>query len=497
MTHSQARCLMRGMLVVLLAVSARSGRSDELTLRTVDGGTEVIQGKILGSGQRAVAIELPNGSLRIVAEGALLDRKQTGDPVPITPEEIQQEIETEFGRNLVRTEIEDPFVVSMVLMGPIEQRAESKVTGFLKKASRFMKNMEGVFLKYTRQFGLDAAPPTHPLVVLIFESDKDFEKYADSITQGEGLSSKRISGFYNQMTNYLAIRMTECASFEVPLHEAIHQQVYNRGVLQRVSQVPVWFNEGLATGFEANGERINAGPTKVHSRYSLKISQMRQVDWETIVEDDSAFRGDVLAGEAYCNAWGLHWFLATEFRPQYTEYVKRLGGYEPLVVVTDEQRKKDFQECIGQSIPELRERFERVLQSKLRRSRSTNSEQTRPGIMLLESSLGEAEMKATTLVNLGGVMRAEGRLRNMSPIRALTFYVAVETDSGLYTDWLLPNIATNKVVRLNPQPVQKLMRGGRGGPSRTFRVRIESALPDSVEAKQWASGQRPVGTFGG
>ena len=77
-----------------------------------------------------------------------------------------------------------------------------------------------------------------------------------------------MGGFYSPQTNFLAVRLDECRTYEVVLHEAIHQQTYNRELFHRLAAVPTWFQEGIATGFESSQGKISVGPGKISMRYA-------------------------------------------------------------------------------------------------------------------------------------------------------------------------------------------------------------------------------------
>ena len=130
---------------------------------------------------------------------------------------IAAQLQKRFGENLFRSLTRDPFVIGLVLQAPLPKSSESRAQNFLLAAAKFMKNVDGAFASFVREARVTTRPATHPLVVLIFESKDDFDKYADSITGGQGLSANRIAGFYSGITNYLAIRMGECHTFDVPL----------------------------------------------------------------------------------------------------------------------------------------------------------------------------------------------------------------------------------------------------------------------------------------
>lgn len=91
-----------------------------------------------------------------------------------------------------------------------------------------------------------------------------------------------------------------------------------------------------------------------------------------------------------------------------------------------------------------------------------------------------------------GPMQAEGRMRNLSYLRPMSFHVTVETDSGTYAEWFLPNVAPQKQMPLAKQYAQKQMQNAPGGPSQTFVVRVRTVVPDSDAGQQWQRGQLPV-----
>ena len=90
----------------------------------------------------------------------------------------------------------------------------------------------------------------------------------------------------------------------------------------------------------------------------------------------------------------------------------------------------------------------------------------------------------------------EGKLKNISPVRPMSFYITVETDAGTYAAWHIPELNCNKTTILKRQICNRLMQNARGGVSRTFNVRVRSAIPSSEEGRRWSSGEFPVPVFG-
>ncbi|GAB4152830.1 MAG: hypothetical protein Tsb009_28890 [Planctomycetaceae bacterium] len=469
--------------------------ADEFTIRTSDRKTITLQARLAGSAQGTLALELPDGQIQLVAQGNVTKRTPGEDPKPITHEQMADRLKQEFGgEKLFRSYIQKPFVIGLVLSSPLKKKEELRCKSFLKKAGRFMRNVERTFISYARRMKFHHHDPRFPLVLLIFETDKDFEAYARKITGGRTLSANRIAGFYNGLTNWLAIRLSECHDYEVPLHEAIHQQVYNRGVVQRLSPAPSWFHEGIATGFAGNGDRISIMPNKVSKRFARRAMSATRIDWTTIVATDRPFRGNNLAADAYTHAWGLHWLLSTRFTKEYMKYVQKLSTGKTLETQTPEERIREFREMIGSTPAELQSKFPRYLAGAIKKQRISLANETPPGVSHTQDNLANVAIKA---VNTNGVLRVNGQMSNISPIRAMTFYITVETNGGTYADWLIPSLRSGKTVVLQPQAARKVMRNARGGISSTFRVRVRAASPDSPEAKRWQKGELPVPVFGG
>ena len=468
-----------------------SVEAERFVLINSQGQRREVIGRIQGSGQGAVSIERRGGQLEIVAQAAILERDLSVEWQPLTPQEMAEELAEEFSEKPFRSYVEGNFVIGMILLDELPKTSETRVLSFQKKAARFMGNVQNSFLKFTKDLQLTARDPETPLVLLIFESDDDFNAYTDSVTQGQGISARNISGFYNGITNYLAIRMTECATFEVPLHEAIHQQVYNRGIFQRLAPIPAWFNEGLASGFESNSDRLFAGPTRIHSHYAERFQSARQVTWDQLVTDDLAFQGDVLAGDAYCHAWALHWLLVTKHQKAYANYVKRLSEKQALTKEDLSVRQADFAEFFGENLASLQAEFVQALQRGQRTQRGATAERQRPGYLRTQKALADLEVTALIRADRGGLLTVEGKLQNLNPFRNMTFCVTAVTDGGLFTQWVLHDVASNRTVNLPLQLADRQLGNGDRSIA-TFRLQVHSTSTGSPTADRWRRGDLPT-----
>jgi hypothetical protein len=355
---------------LVLCVAVGPVRGDTFTLVS-DAGVEFeVEARLAGVGQGIYALEMPDGKLLLVPDKAVKNRVEGSGPEPLSHEAVAADLQEEFGADRLRVSIDKPYVIGLVLDArSAETLEDAKIRSVLAKAGRFMNNMQHQFLQFVKQVRLKAQPLRYPLVVLIFESDREFDRYAREVTGNQGISAGAMSGFYDSISNYLVLRLSECATFEVPLHESIHQQVYNRQIFERLAPIPVWFNEGLATAFEGDGQRLRRGPGQVSPRYAQLALGAQRVNWLDVVQSDRPFGGDVLAGEAYGHAWGLHWLLVTRYKTKYPRYVQLLAAKKTLEADDPAQRLKEFEEAIGKSVSELQAEFQQAAPAALRRKR--------------------------------------------------------------------------------------------------------------------------------
>ena len=479
--------------IAVVVFAPLTGVADEFIYRDRKGKTITVEARLVASGQGQHVLELADGEYRVVPQAVVSQRTPGDPPKPLTPDEVVEKLSQRFGgAERFRGKAYGHFVVGLVLDAGLSKAAEGRAQECLRKATKFQRAVEKNFLSFTRRMRIKTTPPTHPLVLIIFETDKAFEAYHKEVTGGVGLSAGNVAGFYSPLSNWLVIRMTECLTFDTPLHEAIHQQVFNQHVLQRLAPTPAWFNEGIATGFEGNGDQVSRGPSKVSVRYSRLANSARTVNWPILVKDDRAFRGDIFAGEAYTHAWCMHWLLVTKYKKEYTKYVERIGQDEPLAEHDPNQRRQDMEEIFGKSVKELQAEFPRALMSAVKRQKLPAPKTRRAGELNLQSNLADVTLVGVT--GSRGQFGTEGAIRNISLIRPMTFHVVALTDSGMYAEWVIPNLGINKQVALKLQTANKRARGARGGPSRSFRLQVNSAAPDSRDAKLWEAGNTPAPT---
>lgn len=478
-------------LAVLLAgftflVLGTSSFGDEFTLINPEGGEEIIEAELLGSDQDWHALALSDGRCRIVQQAAVKKRVPNAGPTPLTGKQVAAELEKEYGADKFRYEVLDAYVVGLVLSTPLPKTSESRAKNVLKRATKFMKDVENAFSTFLKEAQIASNKPKYPQVMLIFETDLEFEDYTAKITQQRGLQSAMIAGFYSPITNYLAIRLEECSNFETPFHEAIHQQVYNRGLLQRLAPVPQWFDEGIATGFEGNG-KIVTQPTKVSPRYARQAIRGTALSWDEMHANDAVFRTGESVSDAYGQAWGLHWLLVTKYKEEYRKYLKLLHDKPAMGEDTPDERQADFSAAFKKPLRELEKEFPDALQIAVKKQKVVLEPIKPVGISRTESNLGIVTM---TAVSTNGVLRLEGQLENISPLRPMSYLVRVVVGDGTYSAWFQDKVGMQKKVPLGPQvPLERLAGITGNGASNTYHVEVLSAPSDHPIAAKWREKQ--------
>jgi hypothetical protein len=472
-----------GVVLGQLLLTTVALRADTFEYLDEDREKQMVEARLYATGAGAIALELEDGSLRLIPEAAIQKRTPGDDPTPIAPEEMLKRLYDEFSEDLFRGEVADNFVIGIVLTAPLPKTSERAVQRNLLRAAGYLRSIERTFASFCKTLKIQTETPTHPLVVLIFETDEDFETYTTKHTGGRGLSAGNIAGFYSSLTNYLYVRMSECYDFGTPLHEAIHQQCFNTGVLARLAPIPVWFSEGIATGFEGSGDKVKSDPQKLNASYAKVLSQMGRLPslgWTETVEKDEVFRGDIFAGEAYINAWSLHWLLVTRKRREYGDYLKYLQTLQPLTEVDGRVRMQKFEESFGVPPDELRSDFSKTFDAAMRRTRLPPDDQTQPGLVSTKKNLAGIDVYAETS---GVATSVRARVQNISPIREMAYYVVVYTNGGGVAEWYLPRLKINEATMLQPRAM--------AGLASTFGVLVKSTPADSEENARWSRGEFP------
>lgn len=455
--------------------------ADEFTYFDADGTKETVSARLAATGEGFLVLELDDGRWKLIPEAAVSERIPGNDPEPVTCSEMADRLAGIFTPELFRFRVDDPFVIGVVLTAPLEDESKPRLDRFFDKAVSLMQSVDRTYSKFIERMELPLEDPKFPLVMLIFETDADFDDFAELTTGGQGLSAGAMAGFYSGLSNWLAIRLDECDSFEVPLHEAIHQQVFNRGLLQRLAPVPSWFGEGIATGFEGEGNRVHVDPTRMSRNYGGNARRKFTVTFADVIEKDDAFHGDVLAGDAYTLAWCLHWLLVNTKPYEYSTYVKQLGALDPLSPKSHEERLAEFQSLFEINPDDLEAIVgERLARESRKRRIQLEPEKPPVGRLTTQDQMGVLDL---SLLRSGNATQGVGRLKNLSPFRALTFQVQV-SHQKFGIAWMAESVPPGRRVTLEKRLMPSSQTGG-------YAVSIRSVVPGTVDERKLVNAFQP------
>lgn len=496
-SRSGLAAVQRGAAAVIVCgwLGGLPAAADQFTYRDERGREITLEARLAGSGMNVHALEAADGRIVLVPASAVLQRSVGPDPLPLDETAMEALLREEFGADLLRVRRQKPYVIAVQLAAPLPEAHERRAAAFLERAGRFLRNVEKEFLAFAREARFPLQPPRFPMVVLIFESDADFDAHARPLIGRAGPQPNQIAGFYSALTNRLVLRLRECHTFETPLHEAIHQQLFNRGVLERLAPIPAWFIEGIATGFEGDGERIDVGPAKISRRYARLARAARPMDWEHVISDDAPFHGDVLSGDGYAHAWSLHWLLVTQYKVPYMQYVRLLSQKPALSADSPVQRLQEFRQVLGKEPHLLAREFREVLAAGLKKQKIDLDSDPAADSRWKTDGLAEYRVSGVFRPDLDGALLVDGTLKSLHPFRPLAFHVTVETDAGMYAQWHVPELGVGQEAVLDQQQASKRMRGAPGGPGAFYVVRVHWAPPNSAQARRWQAGDFPVPVF--
>ncbi|MEZ6057404.1 MAG: DUF1570 domain-containing protein [Planctomycetaceae bacterium] len=345
----------------------------ELTVTQGDGSEKVFQGKSLAHDKTRCLLMQRNGELADITLANVKSFRQAAPvfrPIPLV--QVRDDLRNEY-RGQLEVVAAGPFVVC----GP---------AGTVAPMAALVEEVHDAFRRFftRRQFRLE--PLEFPLVVMVFPSRSDFEKYATA-DMGDVPSTMR--GYYSSRTNRTALyvdqpkRVTGSQSGSVGtatalggtsdaatvtgtlIHEAIHQLAYNYGLHSRISETPRWLSEGLAMLMEEESMLHDTGAGSAQQRINRpRLLRFQQFSGtrrpaqllSTFVASNESFESmDLL--DSYSEAWALSFYLA-ENRPQdYARYLKQVAGRSPSERLSPSEQLAEFQSYFGQDLKVFESRY--------------------------------------------------------------------------------------------------------------------------------------------
>ena len=260
---------------------------------------------------------------------------------------------------------------------------------------------------YWMRRDMSLSPPEMPMVAIICKDKETWHHYAG---REVGNAVDSIDGYYNLITNRIATydltanaqtsgRASKSRNISeinrllsqpqagqlvaTVIHEATHQIAFNCGIQQRLSDIPIWLNEGMAMYFETPDLRSKKG-----WRGMGEINMNRLVQFRNYLQrrpgdslysmiangkrmqgrsEDKRFGGQQGILDAYSEAWAVTYFLLTYQQDDFIKYLKFLSEKKPGRAESEEQKIEDFEKFFG-DLESLDKKFTQRMQKEIKRN---------------------------------------------------------------------------------------------------------------------------------
>ncbi|MEZ6116751.1 MAG: DUF1570 domain-containing protein [Pirellulaceae bacterium] len=278
----------------------------------------------LQSGRSRVLV-MPDGSLQAFQENETTESDRPFEP--IGKEELAKQL------------TEGPFPGFQTRTTRRYLYVYNSSDAFAIGTSRILETMYPGLLSYCRKMDVPVEEPEYPLVVIIFRTQDEFDKYRK---MPEG-----VIAYYNAVSNRIVMyeqsRFADVApelalkqAISTIAHEGVHQILHNIGTQKRMSNWPLWVSEGLAEYF---------APTDVGRRIRWKgvghVQDLRLHELVTFYRTQPQFstqgkllrqtiESNNLNSMGYATSWALVSYLAKHERRQFAEFFRDVSQLEPL-----------------------------------------------------------------------------------------------------------------------------------------------------------------------
>ena len=210
---------------------------------------------------------------------------------------------------------------------------------FAEGTHKILESMLPGMKKWVDQQKLTSHEPEVPLVVIMFRTEADFQRYRrmpDGVVAYYDTLSNRVVIF--EESDRFGGRRDQAIQQAISTiaHEGTHQILHNIGVQQRLSVWPMWISEGLAEFL---------APTEVSKSLKWKgaaqVNDLRMFELEQYVKARGAeapngdtVKSTVLAARltstGYASAWSLTHYLATKKKSEFSKYLAEVAKISPL-----------------------------------------------------------------------------------------------------------------------------------------------------------------------
>lgn len=210
---------------------------------------------------------------------------------------------------------------------------------FAEAASRILETMFRGVAGYAQMQELPVVPPEVPLIVIIFRTAAEFQKFRrmpeDTVAYYDVISNRMVMYEESQLWR-IKPELATAQAIATIAHEGAHQILHNIGVQQRLSLWPMWLNEGLAEFLAPTTTDRQLKWKGVGQANDLRMFELEQwvknrtaedADGQLVAQTVGAVR---LTSTGYAAAWALTNYLARHQRAAFYEFVRQTSQLGPL-----------------------------------------------------------------------------------------------------------------------------------------------------------------------
>ncbi|HRX78713.1 MAG TPA: DUF1570 domain-containing protein [Pirellulaceae bacterium] len=213
---------------------------------------------------------------------------------------------------------------------------------FALATSRIMETMFPGVANYAKAQKIEIAEPDVPLVVVMFRTEDEFQRYQrmpTGVVAYYNILDNRVVMYEESRLKSVKPELAIQQSIATIAHEGAHQILHNIGVQKRLSRWPMWLSEGIAEFF---------APTTFGSRLKWKgagqVNDMRMFELEMYLKSRESDQPDGhmieqtviasrLTSTGYASAWSLTHYLAKIKRVNFNDYVREVSQLGPLETI--------------------------------------------------------------------------------------------------------------------------------------------------------------------
>lgn len=219
---------------------------------------------------------------------------------------------------------------------------------FCKGTTAILESMYPSLVAYCRRQKMPVHDPETPLVVILFRTQDEFDKF-HPMPDG-------VVAYYSGVTNYVVMyeqsKLLDIApdlavkqAISTIAHEGVHQILHNIGVQQRLSDWPMWIGEGLPEYFAPTTSK-GARWKGVGKPNDLRMKSLQNYLQQGPGKNDlvaPTIAAEGLSSTGYAAVWALTHFLAERRKEKFFAYLKEISGRGPLAKFTEQQNVEQFQ----------------------------------------------------------------------------------------------------------------------------------------------------------